>query len=386
MPWRAFTSPIATWSELPSFVLGQALFISCALALFVHAWRHRARGDGNAHLFVWVGALVAGTANDLIFMVLPLVDNFWHAQGNVMLTARLPLYIPCVYICFMYFPTVAVRRLRLPELAQAALTGLVAVVFYAPYDITGAKHLWWTWHDTDLTIAKRILGAPVSSSLWVITFSATFAWLVHRVIARDERVAPKSFALGLALLGASTTVLMVLQMTVLQQLDPWLGFEGTPGYAALAAGILIYAALWARGRRRAEPQPSHAGDVLLYCAVAAHFIAFIAITALADPSTHRSTGVHQQVGPCYVEAQDITGLTRHEFLCASDFHEDFHFGCTAKPEHGQRWYTICGRPHVRFSLWLGAVSALGIIGLLTFAFLLGIGPFHRNDVRNGDPP
>ena len=377
MPWRHFTSPVTTWSELPSFVVGQALFIACAIALLGHAWRQRARGDGNAHLFVWVGALVAGTANDLIFMVLPLVDNFWHAQGNLMLTARLPLYIPCVYVCFMYFPTVAVRRLRLPTLSQAALTGLVAIVFYAPYDITGAKHLWWTWHDTDLTIANRILGAPVSSSLWVITFSATFAWLVDRIVARNERVPLKSFVLGLIVLGALTTVLMVLQMTVLQQLDPLLGFEGTPGYAALTAGTLIYAGLWARGRSRAKPQPSRADDKVLYRAVAAHFIVFIAITAVSDPSAHRSTGVHQEVGRCYVEAQDITGLKRHQFLCASDFQEDFHFGCATEPERGQRWYTICGRAHNRFPLWLGAVSALGITGLLTFSFLLGIGPFRR---------
>lgn len=218
MPWQHFTSPIALWSQLPSFVVGQALFISCALLALLHAWRQRSVGGKNAHLLIWFGALVAGTANDLIFMALPLVDNFWHAQANVMLTARLPLCIPCVYVCFMYYPTVAVRRLRLDGLPQAALTGLVAVLFYAPYDITGAKFLWWTWHDTDLTIVNRILGAPVSSSLCVLTFSATFAWLVDRILFRDEAVAPKSFVLGLGVLAALATVLMVVQMTVLQQL------------------------------------------------------------------------------------------------------------------------------------------------------------------------
>jgi hypothetical protein len=28
----------------------------------------------------WVAAFTAGTANDAIFMVLPMVDNFWQAQ------------------------------------------------------------------------------------------------------------------------------------------------------------------------------------------------------------------------------------------------------------------------------------------------------------------
>ena len=65
-------------------------------------------------------ALIAGTANDMIFMALPLVDNFWQAQAMIMLTPRLPLYIPCVYVGFMYLSTVAVWRLDLPPLARAA--------------------------------------------------------------------------------------------------------------------------------------------------------------------------------------------------------------------------------------------------------------------------
>ncbi|MBW2716487.1 MAG: hypothetical protein JRD03_10445, partial [Deltaproteobacteria bacterium] len=146
MPWQTFTSPLETWSTLPSFVVGQPLFIVGAIVALIHAKKR-----GRTHLLIWAGALIAGTANDLIFIALPLVDNFWHAQANVMLSARLPLYIPCVYICFIYYPVVAVRRLGLSVWAQAGLTGIVAVMFYAPYDITGAKFLWWTWHDTDLT-------------------------------------------------------------------------------------------------------------------------------------------------------------------------------------------------------------------------------------------
>ena len=41
-----------------------------------------------------------------------------------MLTPPMPLYIPCVYIVFMYISTVAVWRLGLPLMASAALTGI----------------------------------------------------------------------------------------------------------------------------------------------------------------------------------------------------------------------------------------------------------------------
>ena len=40
-----------------------------------------------------------------------------------MLTPRMPLYIPCVYIVFMYTSTVACWRLGLPLLASVCLTG-----------------------------------------------------------------------------------------------------------------------------------------------------------------------------------------------------------------------------------------------------------------------
>ncbi|HLT34624.1 MAG TPA: hypothetical protein VK034_00030, partial [Enhygromyxa sp.] len=153
LPWQRFASPLEQWAVLPSFLVGEIMFMTCAVLALIHAIR-----SGRDHLLIWIAALIAGTANDLIFMALPLVNTFWQAQATIMLTPRLPLYIPCVYVCFMYFPTVAVRRLRLRPISQAALTGLVGCLFYAPYDIVGAKFLWWTWHDTDPTIAARILG------------------------------------------------------------------------------------------------------------------------------------------------------------------------------------------------------------------------------------
>src|SRR5689334_10893575 len=115
LPWRMFKSPAAQWETMPSFVVGEYLFIACAILAFVHAFRQGPVSMGRRkHVLCWVVALLAGTANDMIFMALPLVNNFWQAQATIMLTPRLPLYIPCVYVCFMYFPTVAVWRMNLP--------------------------------------------------------------------------------------------------------------------------------------------------------------------------------------------------------------------------------------------------------------------------------
>lgn len=361
MPWTALRSPLEQWAVMPSFLLGELLFIGLATAALVHALRTE-----RAHLLAWLGALVAGTANDLIFMALPLVDNFWHAQATVMLTPRLPLYIPCLYVCFLYYPTVAVRRVGARGLAAGALTGLCAALFYAPFDIVGAKLLWWTWHDTDLPIAERILGAPASSTLWVLTFAGSFAWLLDRALARDPKVSARTFGLGLLMLAGLTTVVMVLQITPLQQLD-----GGAPGYVALATGIVAYAALAWRGRARLsipEPRPT---DRVAWFAVLVHAAVLLTIALSFDPATHRSTGVHQTVGECYVEAQDVTGLTRHLYLCADDYDEGFSFDCAATPVDGARWYTVCGRPHDAFGAWATGVGALTLAIALVFSLLFG---------------
>ncbi len=369
--WQLLQDPVSQWELLPSFMVGELLFVALAVLALVHATR-----SGRGHMMVWVGALVAGTANDLIFMALPLVDNFWHSQATVMLTPRMPLYIPCVYISFMYFPTVAARRMGMRSIwATAGLAGLTACLFYAPFDIVGAKLVWWTWHDTDQPIAARILGAPVASSLWVLTFSGAFAGLVHHTLRDVEAVTGGIFAKGLAKLAASSTLLMMLQMTPLQQLD-----GGTPAYGALLGGIVIYGILLARGWSGRNPAPLGDPDRLLRVGLPLYFLTLVLSGATFDPETHRSTGVHQQVGECYVEAKDITGLTRHHFLCTEDYDEDYLLTCgDPMPVEGARWYTVCGKAHSDFTTWITGLSVLGSTGSLLFLFLLGGGRTREED-------
>jgi hypothetical protein len=64
---------------------------------------------------------------------MPLCDNFWQSQALVMLTPRLPLYIPCVCFCMIYCATVTASKLNLPLAAECAAAGVLGVVFYTPY-------------------------------------------------------------------------------------------------------------------------------------------------------------------------------------------------------------------------------------------------------------
>ena len=360
LPWQAFMNPLEQWANQPTFLIGEYVIIACAVAALVHARRH-----GPAHVLILVTALLAGTANDLIFMALPVVDNFWQAQATVMLTARVPLYIPCLYVVFMYWPTVAARRLGLSRWPTAALAGLLACLFYAPYDIVGARFLWWTWHDSDALVAARILGAPASSSLWVLTFVGSFALLLDFVL-RDRRVTPGRFAVGLALVTGLTTATMMLQMTVLQALD-----GGTPAYLALGAGLVAYGAVAFLGRRTGN-RDRVSVDWLGRGATAAYLLMLASSMLFFAPETHVSTGVHQVPGPCDVTQTDITGATRQAFLCVDDYDEDFTFACTTPPTEGAQWYTVCGKPHTSYAAYAGGVGGLACGGLLAFAMLFGV--------------
>ena len=376
LPWHVFTSPLAKWEVQPSFVVGEILFIGCAVAALIHALR---QGDARRrHVLAWVAALLAGTANDVFFMALPLVDNFWQAQAMIMITPRLPLYIPCVYVCFLYFPTVSVWRTNLRALPRAAASGLAGLAFYATYDIVGAKFLWWTWHDSDGPIARRILGAPIGSSMFVLTFAAAFAFLLGRALDADAPPAPavgrKTVAKALAMACLLSTPLMMVQMTVLQQLD-----GGVPGIRGLLLALLLFAALVYRGlrglRRQRETQATapRAADRILVGALAVYFTTMVGIVAVFDPATHRSESFHQTYGACHVEATDITGARRFEFICAEDYDEDFSFGCAGTlPADGSAWYTVCGQSHARFATTMLATAAMAAVGAAAYAALLGV--------------
>ena len=174
LPWRVLTPIEAQLAANPTFLAGEASFCALGLVTLLHAFCH-----GRRHVLAWVGALVGGTANDIFFMALPFVDNFFHAQGLLMLTPRLPLYICAVYICFIYVPVVASWRLPISALGRCAASALCGGLFYAPYDLVGAKFLWWSWHDTDAAIAERWLGVPIGSTLWTIMHGFCFHALVH---------------------------------------------------------------------------------------------------------------------------------------------------------------------------------------------------------------
>ena len=73
--WNRVNSLEAQLAAHPTFVVGEALFLAMSLLAFWHAFVSTAAGSsGQRRLrLVWIATFVAGTANDYIFMLMPMV-------------------------------------------------------------------------------------------------------------------------------------------------------------------------------------------------------------------------------------------------------------------------------------------------------------------------
>lgn len=383
-PWRSFNPLEQQLAHHPSFVFAEVLFFLLSGFAFLHAACESYAKEERRLMLIWVATFIVGTVNDYIFMLLPVVDNFWQAQGLIMLTPRMPLYIPCVYNGFMYWSTVAAARVfrhaRSSALAEASFAGLLAMIFYAPYDMCGARFLWWTWHDTDPGVALRWLGVPGGSTAWTITFTACFSLLL-RLGADLGWSQVKTLALA-----CWSTPLMIIVLNVFTVLG--LDRIGMPGPQTVLAATLCFAAMcicqpkpeaWPQKKAQLLNGPEHWSVRAMLCT---YFATLVLVGLLFSPEKQVSTGVHQQFGSCDATDIDLMGYERKRYICRERFPTTyFHFECRM-PEAGMEqitpeaaltdgvasWYTICGQPHADYQNWLSGLLVLCGTGALLFLF------------------
>lgn len=195
--------------------------------------------------------------------------------------------------------------------ATAALTGLMTALIDTAYDMLGPKLLHWSWHADDPNVFERSGPfVPVSSYIFHITFSAS--WLVAGVLAwRSIAASRGSAASAAALTVASVTpfLLGVLQIQAVYVIPHDL--YCVPTLTCLALVATIYLAVVLRrvfGERIAcVPAQITTRPFLLMDARSSRLravfsglwwfaLSFIALAALADPSSLRDTdGIHQAI-------------------------------------------------------------------------------------------
>lgn len=181
---------------------------------------------------------------------------------------------------------------------------------------------------------------------------------------------------------------MMVQMALLQLISG--DTQGLPSNNSLVAVLVIYSLAVGAGffekvgdptfnqnkfnnhRRRDTLIPYPELDAWPKNAISLFFVYLVVNMIVADPERAVSTGVHQTVGPCGVRALDLAGQEREIYLCPETHSQDFTFLCQGKdvtPDATAattEWYTVCGKPHERFSHLLAAVALLGMVGIATY--------------------
>lgn len=350
---------------MPAFVVGEYLFYFLTITAFIHA-----RRKGGFYQYVWWSSFLAGTANDIFFMLLPVVDNFWHAQATLMITARLPFYIPCVYICFMYYPITAAKQLSLPPVSTAMLAGVLALLFYSPYDIVGARFLWWTWHETDLSVYNRLLGVPIGSSLWVMIFTASFYLVLYYSVQYVKQTGITKICFCVTSVCLLTTPFMLIQINLIQILTR----QDVLSMIVLVASISLYCIMIALGfvysNRSSLVWVKDASNTLIIYSLAVYFVTLCSINLLNAPENQLSMGVHQTFGPCHVKDKDITGHERKVFFCKEDIARNFTLDCNSVlPREYQNWYLICGKNTTDHAVLAGSLFLLCMLGIGVYSIL-----------------
>merc|ERR1719401_1377146 len=167
-----------------------------------------------------------------------------------------------------------------------------------------------------------------------------------------------------------------------------------PGPQTVAVAVVAFAAVALRGlaaspsaSSQLEPAQKAPESLLVRGGVLSYFALLVAVMACFRPEEQVSTGPHQVFGPCNATDVDLMGYVRDRYICRERYPDwYFSFDCPA-PLAGARgrwahvdpslaadrngtvsWYTVCGRPHESFELWMAAVAALALCGSALFVW------------------
>jgi hypothetical protein len=243
-----------------SFLGLEVVVLVCAALTFAHALGRLRRSGDRLPLFTWIAILSYGVVMELVSY--NTVDNFTHGPFTVMLYhGKLPLYVVAVYPVLLYTGITLARRLGLARWAEPLVAGLAIVLLDVPFDVLGPDQGWWSWSPTDVNIAARWEGVPLTSYYWHIAFGACLALLTRSC----ERWLKLGWTMGLApLVGAMTIVAGGLSFIPFHLLQN----EGVSDGANLAILVTVCLGALLFGRRGAPVE--RPDRILLTTALAYH--------------------------------------------------------------------------------------------------------------------
>lgn len=284
------------WNTMPTLLIGELLILGFTITNLYHAYLH-----GYKYLQFWLFTITTGFINDHLFMLMSLTNTFWHAEGSIMLTDRMPLYILGVYNILLY-PSIIVTN-------NIVIASFISGMLYGVYDLIGNHFIWWTWHTTDTTVLNRWYGVPYSSTCWSIIHSYSF-YLLYNLLTN------KTFIYIL-----STPVMMLLMGICSYPINNGIYHLHTliiTGVYLISIYILDY-----QNTIHLDNRKPVRYSKLLYGYILIYIITMVIIYIYGSPSNHYSYGIHQTFGPNNIYQNDILGNKRQKYLSINDNYNSF---------------------------------------------------------------
>jgi hypothetical protein len=342
-PWSAWRGLVELSSVLPTLAASELATRGLLLACALHA-----RRSGQEALLASCG--VAGAARVLAAGLRG--ERVWFpSAAQVNLGAQRPLPALEAAAALQYAAAAAARRAGYANsVAQASTAALLALLLEAAYASNGTRYLWWTWHDADPKVSRRLLGVPLGSLMLSAALAGAQSlcaeWLLlaphSRSIAQGlapqlallephQRAAAEACAAAadgvraalLELPGAARALLTGLAAAAAAPAAVALvqvGALDRPGVASARSFKLMLLALFCARAGSARAQALGFGGIAerdegLVSAVIAFLTVQAVCAAGGDPCKHVSTGLHQPVGTRgAAQRADCLGNLRDEVL------------------------------------------------------------------------
>ena len=87
----------------------------------------------------------------------------------------------------------------------------------------------------------------------------------------------------------------------------------------------------------------------------------------------------QEIGDCSITAPDLTGHYRQVYLCQATHSQDYSLSCDTLCSENMfgdcqaqtaTWYSVCGREHHHYQLWVAVTLGLAGLGSVVYAYAL----------------
>jgi hypothetical protein len=429
-------NPTPSLHHHPTFAAAEGLYLFLSLLGLLHATT-RAPHLRPLHYTLLLASIIGGLGNDIFFAYLPIVDNFWHSQGLFMATPRFPFYIAAWYVGWLYFSTVFVwhcTHFKASFLTHAAMVSLLSSLYYAPWDVVGARYIWWTWHTSDQMFNHRWFGVPYASTMFTLVFVFCWSMVLHVALFRGSSFGDRGegkhdtgkplrspqdvsrwtfLRTTLSVSCLSVPLLLIVMPLLLSTLSLSLPPAPPPGLMEVALTVLLLVSLvLGSGCWTATPirhHPSSMGPTMLprlsplpIVAMCLHFSFLFGVVHVGDPTNAVSTGVHQLFGfnpkECAEVAYDLQRWNRTKYVCRGDTVGDpyattlyavpecggEHKGvvdaalvCPEGAVGGRSWYSVRGKEKDNAFVWFA--SCLLCVAVVVHCGVVVVGRRRRGE-------